>query len=156
MNDKIIQKSREGRMPLTGISTFMFSTHTLSWPMWFLQVLTWINLFLVWINFSRWGVLPWWPSGQRWHTQHASGLQAVLGSDACSLFPTPVKGVHHHLKSKIHKLHKRESATNTISPLTSLKSLFSMKIVAENGITWLPLATSAGKSGTLNSDWRIW
>ncbi len=37
-------------------------------------------------------VLPWWPSGRRWHTQHVLDLQAVLGSDACSPSPSPVKG----------------------------------------------------------------
>lgn len=41
-----------------------------------------------------------------------------------------------------------------IGPLTSLKSLCSMKIVLVNGTMWLPLASLAGKSGTFTSDWR--
>lgn len=39
-------------------------------------------------------------------------------------------------------------------PQTSLKSLCSMKIVAENGTAWFPLASLAGKLGTCTSDCR--
>lgn len=36
-------------------------------------------------------VVPWWSSSQRWHTRHALSLRVVLGSDACSLSPSPRK-----------------------------------------------------------------
>lgn len=106
-------------------------------------------------------VLPWWLSGQRWHTQHASGLQVVLESGACSPFPWPAKGENNliivvHLKPK--KSTKNgcflKSFIWRFFSLTSLKSLCSMKTVRVKGTVWLPLASSAGKSGTRTSVWK--
>lgn len=53
--------------------------------------LLYLQFKLLWINFWTSRVLPWWPSGQRWCTQHASGQQTVLGPDVCSPFPSPEK-----------------------------------------------------------------
>lgn len=63
-------------------------------------------------------------------------------------------------------LHRLQTTTIILSPKTpaeiqvtiifsqtSLKSLCSMKMVAENGTMWLPLASLAGKFGTCTSDW---